>query len=215
MLSDIFLNHLQILPSRSLRRFFNITREDGLGDWFSSTQTFLIALVLFIIFFLSTYEKTRDTKRSEIGWLILGCFFLLMSFDDGTKLHERLGTFFRESASDTGFIHKMLDIIPSYTWLITVGPVFVLFGIFIAWFLFEQIKQEKQIMIIISALSLLALAMGLDLYEGLDIPSMEAYKHYMKAIEETMEMFANTLFLVVFLDIMFTVKKEVHLIFKI
>ncbi len=209
LLSDLFLNHQRWISSRPLRRFFNITREDSLANWFSSMQSLLVALVLLAIFIVVINQK--KTSKKSWGWLLIGFFFAFMSLDDGSKLHERIGSYFGDLSESGGFLMSLFDLLPSYGWQIILGPVFIFIGLYIAWFLWRQLRTKKQICYVAFALILFAVAMGLDFVEGLDIASMDDYKHYMKAVEEFFEMFANTLFLVTFLDYLFYQQKKIQI----
>ena len=61
----------------ALRRMFNTAREDGLASWFAVTQTFLIALTLWLTYALA---KNGDQSRAKVlGWLVLACFFTYMT----------------------------------------------------------------------------------------------------------------------------------------
>ena len=59
VLADIFLNYLEWIPFSPLRRVFNITREDAIGNWFSSIQTLLVGIVLWVIFAVDKSEKKK------------------------------------------------------------------------------------------------------------------------------------------------------------
>ena len=173
-------------------------------------QTLLVALSIWIIYYLTSCRAKVDKlfKNSRWGWLILALFFTFMSLDDGSKLHERLGTFFKESISD--------ELLLTYGWQMVIAPLFIIMGFYIAWFLWGQLKKSKQFYLVFIALSILGLAMGLDFVEGMDIAVLDSYatEHYMKVVEEFLEMFANTLFLIVFINILLVKVGQVKLAFK-
>lgn len=86
--------------------------------------------------------------------------------------------------------------------------LFAVMGVFLVFFLRRALATTTQFAAAMAALALLAAAVGLDFVEGIEGGhrwieeglNASAYKvrHYSKAIEETMEMFAMTLFLAVF-----------------
>lgn len=197
---DIFFNEFEWLSSSSLRRFFNITREDSLGNWFSSVQTLLVALVLFAI---AAIRQSKD----KVGWMILGFFFAFMSLDDGSMLHERIGTAFEDWVEAGGG-----EWINSYGWQIAIGPVLVAFAIYAVWFLWKRINK-KELMILIFAFAILAFAIVLDYVEGMELIDNHTIVHFEKVIEEFLEMFANTLLLVTFLKFFFRQKKKLQIEF--
>lgn len=216
VLGDIFLNEFELLSSSALRRFFNITREDSLANWFSTMQTLLVALVLFIIAWLSQ-SKSNKKKKDHIGWWILGFFFAFMSLDDGSKLHERIGTAFKDWAevntSADGFLSPFLS---SYGWQIALGPFFIAIGFYMIWFLWKQLKKNRLFPLFALAFLLLVTAVGMDFLEGMNLPGINTHsvKHTLKVIEEFFEMFANTVLLIVFLKVLFQQNKKISIEFK-
>ena len=200
-LLDFFLNYLQWLPIRSLRKIVNITREDGIGNWFTSTQTLAIAVLLFVIWYVERgWAKAGNTDiRQTNGWGILGCCFTYLALDDATKMHERLGTA-GEILAEEHNASGVFDWFQSYSWHIVVLPVLCIMGLYILWFLWKQLQDKTSRMLMIAAFAVLAFAILMDYFEGLDLPAYSSYsaKHMMKLVEETLEMFGMTLFLVTF-----------------
>lgn len=201
-LLDFFLNYLQWLPIRSLRKIVNITREEGIGNWFSSTQTLAIAILLFVIWYVERdWAKAGNTDiRQTYGWGILGCCFTYLALDDATKMHERLGTA-GEILAEEHNASGVFDWFQSYSWHIVVLPVLCIMGLYILWFLWKRLQDNTSRMLMISAFAVLAFAIFMDYFEGLDLPAYSSYSatHMMKLVEETLEMFGMTLFLVTFL----------------
>ena len=219
LVMDILLNHYRLVRTGAIRRLFNITREDGISNFLSSFQLLMVGAVLFLVYFLS--KKIYDNKSwiEEKGWLILACFFTFMGFDDATKFHERIGTFAKKiagggmrSVEDMG--SSIFDIFPSYAWQIVFGPFFFCMGLFILWYLLKNFKERSTQVLFLGGLSLYVLAVGLDFIEGMGEAPYEGIaqatgstakkiRHLSKAVEETMEMFGTTLFLIAFLKHLF------------
>lgn len=209
VLADIFLNYLQWIPFKPLRKVFNITREDAIGNWFSSIQTLLVGIVLWIIFAADRSEKKKW------GWAVLSFCFTFMAIDDASKFHERVGSSFKELATNIQGAQKIVELYPSYAWQIIFGPFFIAMGIYLVWFLWKELDQTPYRRWIVSALACLVLAVFLDGLEGMDLPSLSSYpdRHFLKLMEEFLEMFGHTLFLVTFLSVLFSKKEKIHIEF--
>ncbi len=203
VLADVFLNRMAWIPSGAVQRFANITREDGIGNWFSAVQTLVAGVVLFVIFF----SRRETEERSGVhvwGWGLLACFFTLMGFDDATQLHERLG-----SAIDDLFPDESSE--QTYTWHFTMGPFFVAMGFFILYFLWKENRTMRGRLLYLAALSLYGTAVVLDFIEGLKhspYPYLahmigrdaDFVEHTSKVIEEFFEDLGTTFFLLTFLN---------------
>lgn len=195
---DVFLNEFEWISNRSLRRSFNITREDSIPNWFSSMQALLLGLTLFGIAYLAR-------KKDRLGWVILGSFFTFVSIDDGSKLHERIGGAFKDWLVE---INPESVFVQSYGWQIVLGPFLVLITLYMLWFLWDRLKKEDLRMFIL-AVGILAFAVGLDFFEGFDLEGMTSHnvKHTLKVIEEFLEMFATTILFVLFMKVLLTSKR--------
>ncbi|MBZ0269781.1 hypothetical protein K8I85_16640 [bacterium] len=211
VLLDATWNHLEWSRVGSIQRLVNITREDGITNWFAASQEMLVAIVLAIVAW--RVAATGDRRRAN-GWTLLSVFFLYISFDDGTKFHERIGTWFKETANgiaDAGgtlFFTRLLDAFPSYNWQVVFLPFFGAAGLFVLWFLWKEFDAPLRRLLVI-ALGLFVVAVVLDWIEGLEDGwgfvrrathwRTDTIRHFGKSIEEFIEMFATTLFLVAFL----------------
>jgi hypothetical protein len=200
---DLVINHQRGSEIRSIRRIFNTAREGSLPSWFGVIQTFVVGVIALINFIL--VSKLDSSIRRRVGWLLLAAAFVYISADDDAMIHERLGTAFKSF----DFMDSALGAYPSYAWQVIVGPVFVALGLFILYFLWNELTQPIERFAVVAALGCLAFAVFLDYVEGLDDGyilllentdwSKRAVEHFSKSIEEVMEMFGMTLFLIVFL----------------
>ncbi len=229
VLADAIINVERLTELGPIRRFFNITREDGVASWFAVTQTWMLGLTAA---FLYVVMRTGDAQRwRRVGWAIIAIFLLYMAMDDGAKFHERIGSSVKTMVlgddADSG--SRQVGFFPSYTWQLVFLPIFGAFGLFILWFLNKELQVARDKLMVVSAIGLLVLAVIADFFEGLEMDhplnlhgwikqtwdlSTYQVRHYSKSVEEFMEMLAMTFLWVVFLRHLVRVAPEIHLQFR-
>lgn len=150
------------------------------------------------------------------GWLALAAGVSYLALDDGTMLHERVGSAFAASAaSESG----LGGAFPSYYWQLVLGPVFAAGGLFMAVFLWREFRAPRLRAFVVGAFALLATAVALDFVDGLGeghplnvyaqladgldltrwtvpmlgLSGLDAVVHVSRAVEESLEMAAMTL----------------------
>lgn len=211
---DLVVNYFEMVGYSSIQRIFNIAREDGLAAWFMVSQTFLAAMVLWLLYWLSrNSEAYRSAQRR--GWLILALFFTYMSADDGALIHERIGTMLEKmigKIGDAGVVAQWLGAFPSYEWQFLL-PFFGLMGLYLIHFLWKVMGVGRPLMMVVAAFACFAAAVILDFIEGLPAGHklniytiikqaylLEGYTvdHFAKSLEEFLEMLGMSFFLVVF-----------------
>jgi len=204
-LSDIFLNRMRIVNVGAFRRIFNITREDGVSNWFSSVQMLVVGGCVWLVFLWS--KTDGRPRRTQLGWAAIASFFTYVAFDDATKFHERMGTTFRVLSENGG--SGLFDAFPSYAWQVVFGPFFLFLGGYVLWFLWRELAEYHSW--ILTAFGCFVVAVGLDFVEGLEghpYHSLAAFLsvrhsviiHYSKLVEEIIEMLGTTTFLFIFLS---------------
>ena len=196
---DLYQHHGSEIPS-PIRRMLNITREDSVGTWFSSTQTFVVAIILWINF--ARVRSERPPARTLGAWGITAGFFTYASIDDGSRLHEGIGS----AVSNA----PIFNLFPSYPWQVVFVPAFVVIGIVMLDLIIKQMDNRFAKRAVFMGLLLSAVgAVGIDFIEGIpeysdfefaDFLSDEnpTVRHYFKVIEEFIEMVGMTSFLVGF-----------------
>jgi len=215
-LADIFMNHYELIDSLPLRRLVNITRDDGLPNWFSSIQLLSVSIVLWIVLFVLVYSKPNliRKKSEKIGWGLSALFFTYLAVDDGSKMHERMGTAFRNSIEarheyNPGFISNLFDVFPSYGWQFVFVPIFGLIAIFMLLFLFKNLKTKTQMIFILLGFFCYTYSVIIDFAEGMDVKvydsviaffntDLYSVEHFSRLIEEVFEMVGNTFFMLGF-----------------
>ena len=144
--------------------------------------------------------------------------FTYMAVDDGTQLHERVGTVVGSELS-------ALRVFPSYTWQLIFVPSFGLLGLFAVGFLWRELTTRTHVGLVFLALSCCVVAVGLDFFDGLhadhslnlytrlaegyDLDGLtqarfghtayDTLQHFSRAVEEFLEMVGMTIFWSVFL----------------
>jgi hypothetical protein len=214
--ADIRINHYEWIESGAIQRLVNITRDDGLPNWFSSIQLLFIAIVLWIIVLVLVYSKPKlkQKKTDRWAWGIIALFFTFLAVDDGSKLHERMGTAFGDSFNarheyDPGVISNLFDVFPSYYWQLVFVPLLGLMAAFIIIFLYKNLYNKRQLVYILAGFSCFVCSVVLDFVEGLNEEvynpvvvffdtDLHTIQHFSKLIEEIAEMIGNTFFMVAF-----------------
>ncbi|MDM8515070.1 hypothetical protein QUF76_02635 [Desulfobacterales bacterium HSG16] len=217
---DVFINFYEYSSLKEIQRLCNIAREDSLASWIGSMQTFMIGMTLCLIVFLT--RQASISWKITTGWLLLSLFFIYMAIDDGTEIHERLGSAFEmifkspdNSNVPMSGISSLLEFFPSYAWQLLFIPFFAGAGLFILIFLMNELKTRQSKIFAILALSCFVFAVGLDFFEGLDKNhqwnfhtylqkeyQLEKYtvRHFSKSLEEFIEMLGMTFFWVSFIQ---------------
>ena len=172
-LLDYHVNYGRLTELGPIRRMCNLAREDSLGSWFGTTQTFLVALTTGALYLLTRASSSSRWQRS--GWLLLTIFFLYMAVDDGAEIHERLGTVFKtlhhdqtDIAGELTLEARLLESFPSYSWQIIFLPFFACMGLFMAVFTWLELKGTWGRLLVLAAIGCFVIGISLDYIEGLD-----------------------------------------------
>jgi hypothetical protein len=237
---DYYVNYGQWTRIGALRRLVNITREDGLAGWFQPVQTLLVALTAWAIWVVD--RRHSPGLARSLGWAVVATFFTYMAVDDGTKLHERVGTAFRvmnERGRSATLGDVLLGIFPSYSWQIVFLPAFAALGAFTVIFLWRRLADRFSRLLVVAGIGCFVVAVGLDFVEGLPRrhplnlqtwaverldfnrfsrrrfgrSATEAAAHFSKSIEETLEEFGTTLLWLAFLQHLMSRSGELRLRF--
>ncbi len=187
--ADLSLNYFRMLDIGPIKRFFNITREDGIANFFSAILLVANGIVLFLLYWFTKVAKRP--KKIVFGWLILALFFMFMGIDDATKFHERVGSTAKillsgdssqssslqesqpkqqsteATAENSPEDPSVFDKFQSYPWQIIFGPFFGAMGFFVLVFLWINLPHTHSRVLFVSALAFYVIAVGLDYIEGL------------------------------------------------
>jgi len=242
VLLDYHVNYARGSDIGSIRRLFNITREDALPAFFATTQTFLVALTAWLLF--GMVRRQGAARMRVLGWLVVAAFFTYMAIDDGAKVHERVGTAVRVAVERAtpgipAGQRTLPGFFPSYPWQVVFLPAFAGLGLFTLVFLTRELRERTSRLLVLAGVSCFVVAVGLDFIEGLDPghpwnvhfwigsnwdidvfarrrfarTAFDASLHFSKSLEETTEMFGTTLLWIALLRHLTEVTDELRIRF--
>ncbi len=188
MVGDLVFNYWDALGHISIRRIFNVAREQSLPTWFASLQAGLVAATAWLLWRM---------ERSG-GWLFAAGFFLYVSIDDASEVHERVATALSESYPTLPFLSDY----PSFSWHILVAPVLAAGLLAVGVFLWFRIPTGRTRLLVFAGLAAFAVSQSLDVLEGVD-GLFEGWAsdlgvaeytvgHGLRAVEELLEMLGTT-----------------------
>lgn len=231
--ADLFFNHWEWIPYGPMQRFFDITREDGLANWLASTQFLVTAFCLGLIGIIQYYDRqmpaNQDSaiqrvslgsfqqwmqRHSHLGWWGMAAIFFGLAIDDAAKLHERLGTTFGYWVEDTFKVHESLPFFPSYNWQLVYAPILLGIGLYFATFLWNRLPGKISKIYLCFGVSILAFAIGLDFFEGMDpaVFEFDSARHEIMLIEEFLELLGSCLILTTFFNALVHQVKNIRIV---
>jgi hypothetical protein len=197
---DLIFNWADVSGDRSIRRIFNLAREESLPTWFASTQAMMVGIAAWATWWVR--RNRLPTRKSEAGFLAVGAFFIYVGIDDAAKIHERVGSAVERVVEDTPSLVWIVEAFPSFGWQLFVAPVLAL-GL-LASLVFIGMRGPKLGVWPFVGATLLAfgISQGLDFLEGIDglfeqlaeRNGLDEYtvSHSFKVVEETLEMLGTT-----------------------
>ncbi len=188
MAANLLFNFFDIAGHISIRRIFNVAREESLPTWFASLQALLVSVTAWALWRI-------EARR---GWLFVALFFLYVSIDDAAAVHERVAT----ALSDTFPTLPLLESYPSFSWHLLVAPILAA-GLFaVAVYMWRRIPTRRTLLLVGAGLAAFAISQSLDVLEGID-GLFEGWaadlgvadytvSHGFRATEEWLEMLGTT-----------------------
>ena len=184
------------IPSK-IRVLFDITLEANIPTWYSSVIALFVGLTGFLI--VQHYYGLKQTSKIII-WSIISLFFIYMSMDDTSQLHERIATAWANYAnSSNGTLSSTLaGNFESYYWQLLFLPIFGLIGFVMLYVIKTEFKNSLAKKLFIAGLCCFVLAVALDYIDGVDryydfiiqntSIQFKALEHLSRAVEEMIEM---------------------------
>jgi len=160
---DLVFNYLDVTGDRSIRRIFNVAREQSIPTWFASTQAVAVGCSAAAV---GAFQWRDGAWWTRIGWAFTAAFFVYVGIDDAAEIHERVGSAIGRAYEDVD--GDFMAQFPSYAWQLFVAPVLAL-GLFgsVA-FVFTQSRSFAVRTALFSCLLCFAVSQGLDFVEGID-----------------------------------------------
>jgi hypothetical protein len=188
MLGDLVFNYLDVLGHISIRRIFNVAREQSLPTWFASLQAGLVAVTAWVLWRL---ERAR-------GWLLVAIFFLYISIDDASEVHERVSTALSERFPTLPFLADY----PSFSWHLLIAPILAACLLAVGVYLWMRIPTGRTRLLVVAGLAAFGVSQSLDVLEGID-GLFEGWAqdlgvadytvgHGFRSVEELLEMLGTT-----------------------
>jgi len=164
--------------------FWNLDREEGVAT--------LVAAVLLAlnVIAVSVYRKKAATKADRWKWLLVGILFALLAFDELSEMHSWIPLYLYHlfgGEGDTiggGFV----------IWVIVLSPFIVAVVVSLVCFFFGVLGRKSQLWALAALLCWCLVLVLEGLGGNSNIPWL-----YRVAVEEFLEMFGSTLFLISFL----------------
>jgi len=210
---DLTLNYLDLAHLGPLQRLTNISRDDGLVNWFSSTQLLCVGVVNWLIVAALQVRAEQVSRTVRRGWAGVALFFTYLAIDDGTRFHETIGSvvsalFKSNTPGKAGLISQWVSAFPSFHWQLVFVPVMGSLGLLILAFLWRHFDSQRQKWAFLGGLMLYGVSVVLDFLQGqeklyealartLGTGSFDVI-HFSILFEECAEMFGNTLFMMAF-----------------
>ncbi|MCK5683013.1 hypothetical protein KAJ27_02795 [bacterium] len=211
------------LPLQPIQITFGMEFEGNLPSWFSGIQLFLCSLLAFLIYFVDLMGK----KQKKNGWIFTAFLFLYLSMDDVGHLHENIGKVFERIYRFQLYDTQLMDIIsryPSYPWQIILGPLFLIVGSYLLFFLIQNLAEKKLILLVLLSFCCVGTSIGLDFFEGYRVTPflrvtdffghVDWFSHVLIVIEETFELIATSIILYVFCTHLSIVFKKQEILIK-
>lgn len=175
------LHYLAPSVRTSLLPFLSLSIEGNLPTWYSSG---LLACCGLLLLALATGVRQRGGPYVQ-RWLLLGGVFLWMSLDEAVELHENLGQLVE--------LHGVLY----FSWVVPAGVIVLLLGLAYLPFL-RHLPQKTRRRFVVAGLLYVGGALVMELPLGLWVERV-GRDHLGYAlidwVEETLEIFGATLFL--------------------
>lgn len=189
---NYIFNFYDIAGDISIRRMFNIAREQSVPTFFASLQAVAVGSTALAL-------RTTTTNRVERrGWMVAGVFWIYVGIDDNAEIHERLGSALGRATEGSALESWW----PTFSWQIFLAP-FLALGLLASVLIADRFTKGQRLLLF-ACLACFAVAQGIDFLEGIedqfddwaDDLGVEPYTvgHVLRSTEEMLEMFGTTAF---------------------
>jgi hypothetical protein len=120
VIAYLISNHIFIIPSYTVRHWFDLDAEANIPTWFSSLQ-------LFSLFVLSIIYSTQiKNKHLQNFYFLMGLIFLFFSADETSMIHEGITSIFNKLS-----IHSFFP--DAHGMWVLIYPIAIIILTFITW----------------------------------------------------------------------------------
>ena len=200
VICDVIFTYLDVTGYYLFRRSFDMTREESIPNWYASILLFGIGLTCSLL--AVVHRAIKSARSLASTWLFFALFCGFLSADDGARIHERAGPFFKDLTQNgiAGFqvFGGVLESSATYSWQIFVLPIFLFVGFFMLIWGHQHIGNKQVKRWVLLGAGCIAVAIALDYFEGLvkykvislddRVLSAETIEHFQRVIEEFLEM---------------------------
>lgn len=161
---------------------FSLSLEGNFPTWYSSLLLFACGITLLLV----AKGARQNTAPFARRWALLGCIFLFMSLDEAVELHEQLGRLFKG--------HGVLY----FSWVIPASVIVLIIGLAYLPFL-KHLPSKTRLRFIVAGILYVGGALVLELPLGAwaERAGTENLVYVLiDWVEESLEIFGATLFLV-------------------
>lgn len=189
---DLILVLLHIFFGENIY-IFNLDNERTIPAYYSGLKLASISFLAFLMFLLVKIKKSN--LKENVVWFLLSSFFIFLSFDEISELHENLGNYFLKVFNNYNLFEQ-----DSFMWLIFLGPI-ILISLFLLIYFLWYLKKKKSFIYVLLGIISFFLVLVFEFIGGLIIKSSSDFYKIIIILEEMMEKIGATLFFASFLYI--------------
>ncbi len=169
----------------------NLDNERTIPSYYSGLKLVFISCFSFLIFLI--LKNNTKNKIDYYLYLIISLFFISLSFDEISELHENLGEYLLVKNNNFNIFQQ-----DSFMWLIYLSPIIL--GVFslLIYFLIRQKNKKSFIFILLGIISFI-LVISFEFLGGMIIYSNKGFYNIMIILEEASEKIGASLFFIAFL----------------
>lgn len=133
-------------PNMGIYHYLEVTSEVNLPMWWNVLLLIVGATLMFLV------AANVPSRSARLAWRLIAVIALLMSLDDATMLHEKLGMIVERFAPATGF---------TFTWVILGAPI-ALAVILLAFFASRRFHKTPRRLLVSGFVVFLGAAVGFE-----------------------------------------------------
>lgn len=169
----------------------NLDNERTIPSYYSGLKLVFISALSFLIFLI--LKNNTKNKIDYYLYLLISIFFVALSFDKISELHENLAYYFLEKNNNFNIFQQS-----SFMWLIYLSPLIIMVFFLFFYFLSRQLKN-KSFKFFLAGIIFFFLVILFEFVGGMIIYSNKGFYNIMIILEEASEKIGASLFFIAFL----------------